>query len=535
MGWEQDIQVGNESARAVSDAIVLLTEPEFAPAVLIDLVFNLFGITVSVLNPFQALTAALTGRPKLEATYDEAKTFMSRRSPALRMLGVGASKALHAGIPLSSPEVGPIFGPYYQAALVVENALRWGSQNQSVTNVDNATLTAAMHEAGNPGQAGTATLDAMDRAWEVAGDDANKVNSLRALQVWTGAGLAADLIRAFGQQYNTKYNPGPVGTPTDQPTLPPPPVTPAPQPAAPPPPPMPAPLVAGQIFINVPFEATLHGDFELNTQVSGGPYPTAHLVVWIDQQQVGDIPAGTHDGHTPLHVTMTLHTGQFQDGLHKITIHWLGERGLLHGQVITLVHFLNHGSEIPPPPPPKPVPPPPPPIPWEDWFKVCAEVPNCDHMSDEALALVQSISNVAFMLNHLFQAQTTVQEDPCCQQLIAILTQVNNSFAALVRLMPAPLNLFPIVDQLKCICDQITNVAVDIKVEKPDLDALVTEIHKDNETLVGKLEQLREVFTVDQAAVNDAISRANAKHEQLLNYARDQLGLDPSLDQILHA
>lgn len=533
MSWQQDVQLVNPSTKAIGDAIALLTGVENPEFLIIDLVFQLLSIANIELDPFGKIEQALTGRPKMEATYEEAKAFMSRRSPALRMLGVGASKALHAGIPLSSPEVGPIFGPYYQAALVIENALRWGSQNQSVTNVDNATLTAAMHEAGNPGQAGSATLDAMDRAWELSGDDPNKVNALRALQIWTGAGLAADLIRSFGQTYNTKYNPGPVGTPTQQPTLPPPPVIPAPPPAAPPPPPMPAPLVIGQIFINVPFEAILHGDFELTTQVQGGPFPTAHLELRIDGQEVERTPAGTHDGHTPIHPTMTLHTRQFKDGQHRLQILWIGERGLVHAQITTLVHFLNHEPQAPPPPPPKPVPPPPPAIPWADWFRVCAEVPNCEHLSDEGLAVVQSISNVAFMLNHIFLAQTNVQEDPCCQQLIAVLTRVNSAIAALGSLMPAPLNLMPLVDQLKCICDQITNVAVDIKVEKPDLDALVAELHKDNETLVGKLEQLREAFTVEAPALNERIARSRAQRKQLIEYFREQNDLDPAIVQLL--
>ncbi|HKD78800.1 MAG TPA: hypothetical protein VKH81_03855 [Candidatus Angelobacter sp.] len=535
MGWQQDIQMANESARVVGDAILLMMGVEDPVLLVADIVFELFALIGGGGNPFDALFSSLSGRPKMEATYDEAKAFMARRSPALRMLGVGASKALHAGIPLSSPEVGPIFGPYYQAALVIENALRWGSQNQSVTNVDNATLTAAMHEAGNPGEAGTATMDAMDRAWEVAGEDVNKVNSLRALQIWTGAGLAADLIRAFGQQYNTKFNPGPVGTPTGQPTLPPPPVIPAPQPTPPPPPPsMPAPLVTGQIFIDLPFDAGLHGDHEFTTQVQGGPFPTAHLDIKLDGQEIQRLPAGTHDGHTPIHVTTTLHTQQYKDGPHRLHIQWTGERGLVHAEITTLIQFANHGSEAPPPPPKPPLPPPPA-IPWEDWFKVCAEVPNCEHLSDEGLAVVQSISNVAFVLNHLFQAQSNVQEDPCCQQLIAILTQVNNSVAALGHFMPTPLNLTPIVEQLKCICDQITNVAVDIKVEKPDLDALIAELHQDNHLLLEELEKTRETLIPDPAEVKRASDELQAQRSQLLAFWRDRLGFDSGLIQLLHA
>ena len=174
-----------------------------------SLALELGEVTGLIPNPLDWLLGLLSGRPKMQATYDEAVIFMRRRSPALRLLGIGAGYLLERGIPISSPTAGPWFGPYYQAALVVENAIRWGvsglnaksrrwqrnHERDCVQRVDK-TLTAAMHEAGNPGS-GSATMNAIDAAW------ANlKSNAVTLLAQYGGGGLSGELVRAIGAQFS---------------------------------------------------------------------------------------------------------------------------------------------------------------------------------------------------------------------------------------------------------------------------------------------------------------------------------------------
>src|SRR5271167_877694 len=106
--------------------------PVPGPILVAELVLDLLEITGVIPSPLDWLLGLFAGRPTMEATYDEAKTFITRASPSLKMLGVGAARCLNDGIPLSSPSAGPIFGPYFSAAVTIENAIRWGSQTTSV-------------------------------------------------------------------------------------------------------------------------------------------------------------------------------------------------------------------------------------------------------------------------------------------------------------------------------------------------------------------------------------------------------------------
>ena len=168
-----------------------------------SLALELGEVTGLIPNPLDWLLGLLSGRPKMQATYDEAVIFMRRRSPALRLLGIGAGYLLERGIPISSPTAGPWFGPYYQAALVVENAIRWGvlGLNASVQRVDNLTLTAAMHEAGNPGS-GSATMNAIDAAWA----NLKHRNAVTLLAQYGGGGLSGELVRAIGAQFGAQFS-----------------------------------------------------------------------------------------------------------------------------------------------------------------------------------------------------------------------------------------------------------------------------------------------------------------------------------------
>jgi len=127
-----------------------------------DLMAQIFGLP----DPLDLFISLFDGRPTLQATADIASLLNKYTSPTIKFLALGAAASLNAGVPLSASSGDPIFGPYFGAALGVENALRWGNQNPQAINLDDTTLTTALHEGGNPGQSGTPTLDAIQQTYE---------------------------------------------------------------------------------------------------------------------------------------------------------------------------------------------------------------------------------------------------------------------------------------------------------------------------------------------------------------------------------
>jgi hypothetical protein len=290
------------------------------------------------------LASEFSGRPQMQATYDQAILLVKRGSPVLRLLGEGAGLCLQHGIPVSSPDAGPLMGPYFFAAVIIENCIRWGAQSSIYTKLDDATLTNCLHEAGNPGIAGSATLDAVDAAWYRLFQFAQGIACIRELINWPLGGPGDDLIRHFGEEFNRRHPLPPPPTPTPPP--PPPPTTPPPPATS-----------THNIVINNPPGEVFTGTGLFSATVKGGPNPTAHVGWTIDGvHAAGPTPAGTQDSVTPLTITAQWSSLQTPNGDHLLGANWWTTLGVLIVNADP-VHITVANGVSPPPPPPPPPPP----------------------------------------------------------------------------------------------------------------------------------------------------------------------------------
>lgn len=122
-------------------------------------------------DPYQIILSILSGgilggRPKNQATADIALALGRSGVPLLQNLGVAAARLAVDGIPISSPSAGPIFGPaFHQSAIELAQLAHptdpLGNPSRQHLTVAAEVLTAALHEAGNPGVAGTQTLESI--------------------------------------------------------------------------------------------------------------------------------------------------------------------------------------------------------------------------------------------------------------------------------------------------------------------------------------------------------------------------------------
>jgi hypothetical protein len=519
-----------------------------------SLVFDLVAQLTGIPTPMDLLFEQFSGRPTMEATIDEAKILAQHASPVLKMLAVGASELVQRGIPVSSPGAAPIFGPYFVAARMLEDGIRWGSTSRSVVNVDNETLTAALNEAGNPGLAGTSTLTAIDEAWSQWAAT-YPLGSLTiptyflTLRNSSASDPASLLARGwidswFGYPRPTNVPP-PIPPSTSQSPGPP-----APTPPPPPKPPQPPPLAPTQQGPSGPTGAELGGVFDLVHQFSGGPYPTAHGVIKIDGRQVWEGPAGNQEANQKVTLSYQWNTLEWTDGAHTITYQWVGAGGLVHGTYTEVLHTLNHQPPpkppVKPPTPPAHQPPPLPPaisrggrppadVPWENFFKVCEDTPACENLSDDYLAMTQALTNIAYAVYHLPQLWSQQDEDSCCQQLIAELTQIVTQLTSMVTTMRDTPSLLTILPALDAINAALVNVAEALTGATPNFDGVIAELRRDNELLLNQMEKDRETLLADPTQVQQAVKDIQARREAALTILRDEFGWDSGVIQQLHA
>lgn len=161
---------------------------------------------IGVPSPLQAILGAFAGRPTMAATIQLANTLLTRQSPALKMLAMGAAKLVHDGIPISSPEADPIFGPYFKGANIIENAIRWQNQHPDISSLDALTLKQALSEAGGSEGSSTATLDSIDHAWKNYQQLDPQHKALAAVAAMQAGDPGTDLARGFAHQW-LKQNP----------------------------------------------------------------------------------------------------------------------------------------------------------------------------------------------------------------------------------------------------------------------------------------------------------------------------------------
>src|SRR5215472_11974171 len=230
---------------------------------------EIFGLP----DPLSALLGMFGGRPTMEATASEARIFARYKSPVLKLLALGAADCLQRGIPLSSPDAGPHFGPYFRAAQDIEDIVRWQAMNGHVAQLDAETLSAAMGEAGNPNTRGDATLRGIEQAWQ-------HFNS----QYWAEGSAARDLLlllqkrgdaipqygleSGWASQYLEQHpvggaKPPPPPTPPGRPQPPPPKIPPPPGGPQTPPPEPPKPPDRPWIKILNPYGELVSGVVEL--------------------------------------------------------------------------------------------------------------------------------------------------------------------------------------------------------------------------------------------------------------------------------
>ena len=120
------------------------------------------------LNPINDIISAFQGRPKMQATQDIASA-ANNTDPVIALLGEGAQQLNSKGVPISSSNnQASSFGPYFQVASDLENLVRWGTTNPTPqqAQLTATTLKNALTELGNPGKAGTQTLQALQQAWQ---------------------------------------------------------------------------------------------------------------------------------------------------------------------------------------------------------------------------------------------------------------------------------------------------------------------------------------------------------------------------------
>lgn len=524
-------------------------------------VFWGFAAALVVAEAVEFFLQEFSGRPKMTATIDEARVLKGYSSPVLQTLAVGAAKLVNAGIPVSSPDAGPLFGQFFVAAQKIENAIRFGNQSAGSIDLTNATLTNVLHESGNPGVAGTQTLQATQNAWDrfhvgqaIPGSAA--YTAVKALANQGGSDPASTLSRSWAQTY-ISHNPGQFPEPPPPPPPPPPPGGGGPPGVIPqayaqalgsviqngppgreiyyrgqptgkyavswydPPPGLlnsvfPG-LSLGQLVQTTPhggvptihlgeqISQVLHDTVVLTAQLHGGPYPQAHVEWRVDGQLDHEDIAETTTGYLDVTVGWQWNTKTVPNGNHNLNLRWVGHLGTIHEQISETVRVQNatsdgggnggqHQHQCPPgygwnPKTERcePIPPPPIPLPWDVWFKPCEEVPNCQNLGSEALAVVQSIANVAAALNQIFRGQQSATMDPCCHSILIALTDINNQIVQLVNRFPAGHDVTRLIQPLDNIVNGLHSLAATVEklksggTEVCDLKPVVEQLKKANE------------------------------------------------------
>jgi hypothetical protein len=201
-----------------------------------DLAEQVFGLP----DPLSEFISLFSGRPTLQATLDVASIYDGYTSPTLKMLALGAAASLNAGLPLSQSSGDPIFGPYFEAALRIEQAIRWSAIDGSTQAVESATLASVLNEASNPGTVGTATLQAVESAFQAfsAGNwpgGSNPTAIITQLADTTYTDQASLLAQGWAQSWLGEKPVKPAATPATPPAPAQPPLLnqPAPPPAQP--------------------------------------------------------------------------------------------------------------------------------------------------------------------------------------------------------------------------------------------------------------------------------------------------------------
>jgi hypothetical protein len=552
---------------------LLIPTPLTVPIQVAELALQLFEITGLIPDPLSWLFGLFGGRPTMAATHDEATIFLSRQSPSLRLLGAGAAICLQRAVPLSSPDAGPLFGPYFAAAVIVENAIRWGSQDASLSSVDAQTLSAAMTEAGGSSDAYQGTMAAIDQAWAELPTKPQNAYALGYLTYWSGSRPEDALIRAVGQKY-LEYNPAAIagGTGPVQPPAGTAPYTPPAPPAGSTPastapltieqylathtlpsdevawinqqkftqtadpatwatflnqwwPPAKAgfdkanpttvpgytpPAPVNEIIVGQANGAIVRGTVDIIATFVGAAYPTANAYFYVDGKEFGEQPAHTNEPEQAVNVSQPLNTTTLSNGTHTLRIAWVGERGTIHSEVTSTI-VVDNTVQPPPPPAPPPAPPPPPESPASyAWFNPCTEAVDCKSLTDDGLAVAQQMLNIAHAALTLPAAiGASIQAGPTAA-LIAEMERLKASLDSMAARIPPAANLAPLTTEVTCLCDQLQAIARAVSGTTPDLTGITTAIA----SLAPLLKEIAaKINPVDLSAVADPLNKANADRQ----------------------
>ena len=552
-----------------------------------------------------ALSLIPPGRPKLEATYDEAVIFSDFGSPTLHLLGLGAGQCLSKGIALSDPEAGPWFGPYFAAAVRVEEIIRWHNISAELGALEAQTLTACMHEAGNPPVPANGAIRAVEAAWQAFQAEVHPANDPSRLlfhqlanqaNAYPQAGLEIGISSQWLAQNQTPGGPPP-------PQTPPPPTGDKGSPGHLPnfiiqqlgsilqhePPGRPiyyqgqftgsyaaswwdpsnaqlakvwpgfqlgtlASTPPGPSTINIGLDngQTVHGQVILRVQFEGGPYPTAHAEFYVDGQLIGTEPAETTNRDRPVTVILYWLTTIVIDGLHTLNVRWVGHLGTVHAQKSTTVNVKNKPEAPPPPPPPpppptcpsgyawnpktekcEPIPPIPIPIPWDIWFPPCEEQQKCEDLSAEAIALMQGLANIAAALNQIFRGQNSDTLDPCCHQLIVVITSITTQLHGLLLHFDNAPSINNLLAPLGSIARALADIFKVLETGSGDLQPVVDAIDRLTKATDDCLcKELTRVADALEPGLED-FSDLDAKNKAIQKFLLEQNMTPPELAQIM--
>ena len=172
-----------------------------------ELAFQIIQQVFGIPDPLDLLLSLFAGRPTMEATIDEAKVLKSYSSPPLALMAIGAADLVNRNIPLSSPAAGPIYGEYFAAGVMLEQAIRWSNFTPNLAQIEASTLEQAQYEAANPNIAPPTTLNAVEQVWNQNQNDPTVYGAMQTLAQTSAQDPASQLAKGAAQQYLLSHQP----------------------------------------------------------------------------------------------------------------------------------------------------------------------------------------------------------------------------------------------------------------------------------------------------------------------------------------